>query len=385
MEIRDYFIQQFGQNDNIQVVTAPGRVNVIGEHTDYNDGFVFPVAIDKYVHMAGSLRDDRVIKVYSVDLEDSAEFRMDEIKPDGKHSWANYSAGVVKQILDMGYDLKGMNLAFTGNIPMGAGLSSSAALEIATAYLVKGLHQIEIKPIDVVRLCQRTENEFVGVNCGIMDQYISCLGQESHALLIDCRSLDAQPVSILNSEVKLIIANTNVKHSLVDSVYNQRRQQCEDVVQLLSELTGKTKIALRDVTVEEFERYSQQIPQDLRQRAEHVVFENQRVIDGLKVLNQGDLVTFGNLMDQSHQSLRDLYQVSCSELDLMVELAKQVDGVYGSRMTGGGFGGCTVTLIQADRVDEFIAYVGQKYEAETGIMPDFYVCNAVDGAEAANL
>lgn len=387
MSVKEIFINHFGQQaGDIGIVQAPGRVNVIGEHTDYNDGFVFPAAIDKYMTIVGQLRNDKKIKIYSIDLDDEAEFDVDLIEKnsDSVLSWANYFAGIVKLMKERGIEVKGMNLAFTGNIPLGSGLSSSAALEIATAYIIKALHSVEISPIEIVKLCQQAENEFVGVNCGIMDQFISCLGQRGQALLIDCRSLDFESIPLLNPDLSLVVANTNVKHNLAESNYNQRRQECEMAVELLSQLAGKDIKALRDVTPEELEQYKNLIDSTIYKRAEHVVHENQRVLKGVEALKENDLAQFGQLMYQSHQSLKDLYQVSCVELDLMVDLAQSVEGVYGSRMTGGGFGGCTVSLVKKDHADEFVRFVGEKYFEQTGIQPEFYICNVVDGAEIAN-
>lgn len=382
MQIRDEYIKHFGQQFNlVKVVQAPGRVNVIGEHTDYNDGFVFPAAIDKFITIAGALRDDQIIKIYSLDYQEESQFHLSQIIQDQEHLWANYLAGVIMLLQERGLKLQGMNLIFTGTIPNGAGLSSSAAIEVATAYLVKSLHQIEISPIEIVQLCQRAENEFVGMNCGIMDQYISCLGMKDHALLLDCRSLESTPVPLFNAEMKLVVANTNVRHNLIESGYNQRCRECEAAVRLFSQLTAVKKDTLRDVTVAEFRKYGDKIENTIRMRAEHVIFENQRVVAGVAALQEGNLKKFGELMYQSHASLKDLYQVSCSELDLLVDLAKQVNGVYGSRMTGGGFGGCTVSIVKADQVESFISYVGKEYEMATGIKPEFYNCQVVDGAD----
>lgn len=387
MSVKEKFIEHFGQHiGEIEIVQAPARVNVIGEHTDYNDGFVFPAAIDKHMTIVGQLRNDNKIKIYSIDLDEEAEFDLDSINQNAMptYSWTNYFVGITKLMQERGIELNGMNLAFTSNIPLGSGLSSSAALEIAAAYIIKALHHVEISPIEIVKLCQRAENELVGVNCGIMDQFISCLGQKGQALLIDCRSLDFKPIPLLNPNLSLVVSNTKIKHNLADSNYNQRRQECEMAVKQLSHLTGKDIKALRDVTLEELEQYSQQIGSTIYKRAKHVIQENQRVLNSVEALKDSDLVRFGQLMYQSHQSLKDLYQVSCAELDLMVDLAQSVDGVYGSRMTGGGFGGCTVSLVKNDHVDEFVRFVGEKYLEQTGIQPEFYICDVVDGAEIAN-
>lgn len=383
--IEKQLTQQFGDTGNpVFVVRAPGRVNMIGEHTDYNDGFVFPAAIDKYITIAGSLRSDRLLQLYSADFDEIAQFSLDAVIPDQGHPWANYVAGVTQLFLQRGLPLCGMNLAISGTIPQGAGLSSSAALEMATAYIIQALHQLELSPVDTIQLCQRAENEFVGVNCGIMDQYISCLGEKGSALLIDCRSLEATPIPLLQPGVKLVVTNTKVKHSLVDSAYNRRRAECEEAATFFAQRTGKQVPALRDVSPEEFTLVGAELPENLRKRAMHVIFENQRVLAGVEALKAGDLPQFGSLMYQSHTSLQNLYEVSCAELDLLVTLARKVEGVYGSRMTGGGFGGCTVTLIRAEAIESFITYLGEKYTAKTGITPEFYICDVVDGAHRKN-
>lgn len=383
--IERQLIERLGEGISpTKVVRAPGRVNVIGEHTDYNDGFVFPAAIDKYITMAGNLRDDGKLKIYSAQFDEVASFDLANISPDGEHPWANYIAGVCKLIAEHGHSLQGMNLAVTGNIPQGAGLSSSAALEMATAYMVQSLHGFELPSVEIIKLCQRAENQFVGVNCGIMDQFICCQGKKGQALLIDCRSLEATPVPLLKSGFKLVISNTKVKHSLVDSEYNRRRQECEEAVVRLRELIGAPKQALRDVSVAEFEQYGKALPETLRMRAEHVIRENQRVLDGVEALRRGDLAYFGALMYQSHYSLQHEYAVSCPELDLMVLYARQVEGVYGSRMTGGGFGGSTVTLVRTEVVESYITYANDKYVKKTGITPEFYICDVVDGAAVLN-
>lgn len=383
--IEKHYLAHFGESDSpIRVVRAPGRVNVIGEHTDYNDGFVFPAAIDKYITIAGTLRTDRTVRLYSIDYDEAVTLTLDALERNLAHPWANYLLGVIRLLGEAGIALRGMNLAVSGNIPQGAGLSSSAALEMATAYIVQTLHETVHEPRDVIRLCQRAENEFVGVNCGIMDQYISCLGKKGHALLIDCRSLESTPVPLLPTGVKLVIANTRVKHSLVASAYNQRRQECEEATAQFAEILNRPIQALRDVTPEELERTGGALPEHLRKRAEHVIMENRRVLEGVQALQDGDLYAFGARMYQSHYSLQYHYEVSCPELDWMVQFARQVEGVYGSRMTGGGFGGCTVSLVRAEVVESLITYLAEKYPKRTGITPEFYICDAVDGAHAVN-
>lgn len=385
MDICKEFKEHFGQSPNpIIKVKAPGRVNLIGGHTDYNQGFVFPVAIDKYITIAGQLRRDQQIKIYSLDFRSEITFNLGDLEKNVENPWTSYLIGVIYLLLQRGHRLQGMNLALKGNIPQGAGLSSSAALEIATAYLVKKLQRLKITAREIIDLCQQAENQFVGVNCGIMDQFICCLAEKNAGLLIDCQSLAYQPISVLDSTVSLVVTNTNVRHELADSAYNQRRHECELAVSNLRELMKKEMTTLREMTPQEFAKYGSQLKEPYRQRAEHVIFENQRVISGIQALQKAELEEFGRLMYQSHNSLKSLYQVSCRELDALVELAQQIPGVYGSRMTGGGFGGCTVSLVAQQQIGKFISYVSREYLKITGITADFYLCRIVDGAEIIN-
>lgn len=366
------------------MIKAPGRVNVIGEHTDYNQGFVFPVAIDKYITIAGQLRADQQLRIYSLDFKTEITFQLNTLEKDLENPWTSYLIGVIHFLLQRGHSLQGMNIMLSGNIPQGAGLSSSAALEVATTYLVDRLHDLKLTPLEIIHLGQQVENQFIGVNCGIMDQFISCLGQKDMGLLIDCRSLAYQPISLLNPAVSLVVTNTQVNHQLTDSAYNKRRDECQQAVISLREVMRKDLLTLRDITPAEFLVYGAQLKEPYRQRAEHVILENQRVLDGIRVLQEGNLLEFGRLMYQSHASLRYLYQVSCRELDILVELAQPVPGVYGSRMTGGGFGGCTVSLVKNQQIEYLVSYLSEQYTKKTGITADFYVCQVVDGAERIN-
>ena len=385
MQIVKEFKQYFGQSLRpIEVVKAPGRVNILGEHTDYNHGFVFPVAIDKYITIAGQLRADQLVKIVSLDFQVETIFNLNTLKKDLENPWTSYLIGVIYFLLQRGYSLHGMNLMLTGNIPKGAGLSSSAALEIATAYLADKLHNLQLKPLEIIQLCQEAENQFVGVNCGIMDQFISCLGQKDVGLLIDCQSLAYQPISLLNPAVSLVVTNTQVNHELTDSAYNQRRNECQQAVISLREVMNKDLQTLREITPADFLVYGAELKEPYRQRAEHVIFENQRVLDGIRALQENNYSEFGRLMYQSHASLQYLFQVSCRELDILVDLAQRVPGVYGSRMTGGGCGGCTVSLLENQQIDYFVSYLSEHYRKKTGIAADFYICKVVDGAELIN-
>ena len=362
------------------VVRAPGRVNLIGEHTDYNDGFVLPVAIDRGILMAAAPRDDGRVVLHALDFGQSVEFSLEAIERDEEKPWSNYQRGVAYFLQERGFKLVGLNACISGDVPIGSGLSSSAAVEVAAAYTWQVLSGFELSRVELALLCQRAENEFVGMSCGIMDQFVSALGHRGHALFLDCRSLDYELIP-LPSGAKIVIADTGVRRDLVSSEYNTRRRECEEGVRLLQQYLPHVR-ALRDVSIAQFETYQGELPNTVRRRCRHVVSENERVLSSVEALRRGDLAAFGRLMNESHRSLRDDYEVSCSELDDMVEAARKVKGVYGSRMTGAGFGGCTVSLVAEEAVEEFRRRVAAEYEAATGLVPRIYVCSAEDGVEA---
>jgi galactokinase len=361
--------------------SAPGRVNLIGEHTDYNDGFVLPMAIDKEIIMLGQLREDKEVRVYSLDYNSEAVFSLVDIEFDREKMWSNYLKGVMVEYQKQDYYLKGVNILFTGNIPKGSGLSSSAALEVATAYLLAILNELQIKPVEMALLCQRAENGFVGVNCGIMDQYISRLGKKGHALMIDCRTNEYELVPFRNQDYRVVICNSGVERGLVDSEYNQRRKECEEAVNYFARKLEHRVEALRDVSIEELQRFGRELPDTIFRRARHVITENYRVLTASTALRNGDIETLGKLMIESHESLRDDYQVSCKELDLLVELSLEQEGTLGARMTGAGFGGCTVSLVHQEHIDGFVRNVGNTYRRLTGIEPEIYVSMPADGAK----
>lgn len=358
---------------------APGRVNLIGEHTDYNDGFVMPMAIEKEVTMLAQLRPDKKVKAYSLDYDQIVEFDLDNLKYDEEHIWANYIMGVIDEIQKLGEKLQGFNLMFTGNVPQGSGLSSSAALEVVTAMTICDLHKIKIDGVEMALLAQRAENNFVGVQCGIMDQYISRLGKKDHALLIDCRTNDYELVPFENDDYQIVICNSKVERGLVDSEYNQRRRECNQAVEFFAEKESAEITALRDVDLKTVEKYKDQLAENVYKRAHHVVSENARVLESQKALEADEMKKFGDLMYASHKSLSEDYEVSCKELDILVNLAAE-EGVEGARMTGAGFGGCTVNLVKKDKVDQFVENIKEKYKDETGIDAEVYVSNPGDGA-----
>ena len=361
--------------------SAPGRVNLIGEHTDYNEGFVLPMAIGKKIIMLGQLRNDRLVQVFDLNYKAENEFSLDNLSPSKKDIWANYLMGVVDEIQKAGYPLQGANLIFTSNIPQRVGLSSSAALEVVTALTMAKLNLLEIKPVEMAHLCRRAENNFVGVACGIMDQYVSCLGQKNYALLIDCRSNDYELIPFKNHNYQIVICNSKIQRGLVNSEYNKRREECKIATEFFKHKLDRDIRALRDITIDEYKKYQAQLPEVIARRAKHVISENYRVQAGVQALRMGNYSTFGQLMIESHQSLKDDYEVSCAELDLLVDLALKQEEVLGARMTGAGFGGCTVNLLRREYIDAFEKTIKQGYKKITGIYPDIYVTPPVGGAK----
>lgn len=366
-----------------RVFSAPGRVNLIGEHTDYNDGFVLPMALDQRTYVAAAAREDGVIRCWSTHYPGEVRFHLGpDLKP--APDWANHLRGIAACLLRDEYHLRGADLLIDSDIPIGAGLSSSAAIEVATGYALLKLAEEPVDLVDLALAAQRAEHEFAGTKCGIMDQYVSCMGVENHALLIDCRSLEYRAVPLDFARTRVVICNTMIRHELADGEYNQRRAECEEGVRRLAgHLPGI--LALRDVEHEEFDLYADSLPPRVMRRCNHVITENMRALEAVKALEHQDLTTFGRLMYASHASLREDYEVSCPELNAMVEIASQCDGVYGARMTGGGFGGCTVNLVETAKVDQFVQAITQGYQAKTGISPECYVCQSSGGVREEHL
>ena len=358
------------------LIQAPGRVNLIGEHTDYNDGFVLPCAINYQTLVAAAPRTDSIIRVVSVDYDNATdEFDLTQpIEFQQDKMWANYIRGVVKCLLERGFTFTGADIAVTGNVPQGAGLSSSAALEVVIGQTFKVLYNLELSQADIALNGQQAENQFVGCNCGIMDQMISAEGRENHAMLLDCRSLETQAVS-MPADMAIMIINSNKKRGLVDSEYNTRRQQCEEAARIFGVK------ALRDVTIEQFNAKAHELDELVAKRARHVITENDRTVEAAKVLRNNDMKRMGELMAQSHASMRDDFEITVFEVDTLVNIVKDVIGEQGGvRMTGGGFGGCIVALVQPTLVDDVKAAVEAKYQAATGLKESIYVCQAKDGA-----
>jgi galactokinase len=377
--IEETFQEVFGGAAEV-VSRAPGRVNLIGEHTDYNDGFVLPVAIDRVVDFAGRRIPGRTVRAYSRDFRGQTEFSLDRIEKDEHQKWSNYLRGVSKFLEEAGFPLPGAEIALGGDVPREAGLSSSAAVEMAAIEFWNRLAGLNLDPMTAVKLAKRAENEFVGVPSGIMDQFISALGRKDHALFLDCRDLTYRHVP-LPSDFKIVVCNSGVKRALAQSEYELRVQQCRQAVAQIGG-AGLAVKSLRDVDLAELEVARGNLNELLLKRARHIISENQRVLDAARALDRGDIDRFGELMNESHESLRDDYEVSSRELDALVEIARRQPGVAGARMTGAGFGGCTVNLVRAELADAFAESVAQCYQQETGLRAEVYVCEASDGAFA---
>jgi galactokinase len=354
-------------------------VNLIGEHTDYNDGFVMPAALGFYTYAAAAPRGDGKLFAYSIDFDETREFELANVEPGPRGNWSDYVRGVAVVMRSRGIPIAGANLVIKGDVPIGAGLSSSAALEVATATALLGIRGVQLDRRETAAICQRAEHDYAGTKCGIMDQFISCFGEADHAILLDCRSLDFEPLRV-GQGVRIVICNTMVKHELAAGEYNRRRAECEAGVRFLQRFLPDIR-ALRDVTEAQFATYCSDMPEIIRRRCRHVISENARVLEAANALGGNSLERFGELMAQSHVSLRDDYEVSCAELDLMVELANKCRGIYGARMTGGGFGGCTVNLVKMDDVEQFKTTVARQYQQKVGLQPDIYVCTAAEGAQ----
>lgn len=379
--LKNDFAESF-QKPSENVYFSPGRVNLIGEHTDYNGGNVFPCALTIGTYAIVSRRNDKIARVSSLNFKELGilEFSLESLVYDKAHDWANYPKGVIKTFENHGYNIpSGFEILFYGNIPNGAGLSSSASIEVLMGVILNDLFNLNIDMIDIVKMCQEAENKFIGVNCGIMDQFAIGMGKDGCAVLLDCNTLKYSYSEINMAGHKIIIANTNKKRGLADSKYNERRSECEAALAEIQKV--KNINALGELTEEEFEEVKGCITDPIKQkRAKHAVYENRRTLNAVKALEDKDLVLFGKLMNDSHVSLRDDYEVTGTELDTLVSLAWNTEGVVGSRMTGAGFGGCTVSIVKDEFVDSFVEKVKKEYTDEIGYEPSFYVVNISGGA-----
>lgn len=377
------FSELFGMEGDVRTYFAPGRVNLIGEHTDYNGGHVFPCALTIGTYATARKRTDRKLRFFSLNFENAGviETSLDELNPDEKAGWTNYPKGVIWTFLGKGYTVDcGMDIAIYGNIPNGSGLSSSASLEVLTGLIIKDLFGLsEVSMVDIALIGQYSENNFNGMNCGIMDQFASAMGKKDHAIFLDTATLKYEYANIVLPDAKIVITNSKVKHALVDSAYNDRRRESEEALKDLQ--TGIGIEGLGDLTEEQFESMKSVIKDEInRKRAKHAVYENQRTIQAVEALKKNDIEKFGRLMNESHESLRDDYEVSCEEIDILVGEAWKIPGVIGSRITGGGFGGCTVSIVKNESVDQFKEQLKKVYLEKTSIECEFYVVDIGDGA-----
>ena len=381
-EVLQKFQELFGGEGDIRTYFAPGRVNLIGEHTDYNGGHVFPCALTMGTYAAARKRDDRVLRFYSMNFPEEGviESSLDDLVCRPEAGWTNYPKGVFWAFGEKGYTVpSGMDIAIYGDIPNGSGLSSSASLEVLIGVMLRDMFGFEVSQIEIALIGQFSENNFNGMNCGIMDQFASAMGKKDCAIFLNTADLSYEYASVKLENAKIVITNSNVKHSLVGSEYNVRRSQCESALKQLQKAVDIQ--TLGDLDIEQFEAHKSAIADPVEQkRAKHAVYENQRTLEAVKALKENDIAAFGKLMNESHVSLRDDYEVSCPEMDILAEEAWKLPGVLGSRMTGGGFGGCTVSIVENDAVDGFMEKVGAAYEKRTGIKPAFYVVDIGQGA-----
>jgi galactokinase len=376
-EIKNTFKEKFGSEPVLY--SAPGRVNLIGEHTDYNEGFVLPASVDKAIHFAIKPNGKGIFRFHAIDLKESFETPENKIEPSKCH-WANYLLGVIAQFIKDGKKVPGFDCVFGGDVPLGAGMSSSAAIEVGMAYAINDQFGFNYPKLQMVKFAQKAEHEYAGVNCGIMDQFASMHGKANHVIKLDCRSLEYAYFPLDMTDQLLVLVNTGVKHSLASSEYNKRRAECEAGVALLQKYDPNIK-SLRNVSLEMIQKHEKEFDPVVYKRCSYVIEENLRLENGCKALEAGNFEQFGNYMYGSHEGLRDKYQVSCKELDQLVEIARSVPGVLGSRMMGGGFGGCTITLVKRNKVADFEKAVKAGYKTPEGKIPDIIEVKIEDGAK----
>lgn len=378
----EQFQEVFGKDGEVQVYFAPGRVNLIGEHTDYNGGHVFPCALTLGTYGVARKRKDRTLRLYSANFPKVGvvETSLDDLTPYKEAGWTNYPKGVMWAFDGRGYKMDfGLDLLIYGNIPNGSGLSSSASLEVLTGVILKDMYGFDVSMVDIALIGQYSENNFNGCNCGIMDQFASAMGKKDHAIFLDTNTLQYEYAPVILPDEKIVIVNSKVKHSLVDSAYNDRRNECETALKELQKVVDIK--ALGELTEEEFEAHKDAIATEVcRKRAKHAVYENQRTIRAVKALEENDIEAFGKLINESHVSLRDDYEVSCEEVDLLVDLAWKQPGVLGARITGGGFGGCTVNIVRNDAVEAFEEVIKEEYKKAFGLDAEIYVVDVGCGA-----
>lgn len=376
-ELREVFVEKFGADPLL--FKSPGRINLIGEHTDYNDGFVMPAAIDKAAYVAIAKTDDERCELVALDINETYEFNMSDKLSPVEAGWVNYFLGVIDQFLQRGFILGGFKMIFTSDVPLGAGLSSSAALESVFGYALSQLFEIEVSRVELARIGQAAEHTYAGVKCGIMDQYASCLGKKDHAVLIDCRSLEHTYIPCDLGEYQPLLFDSCVKHNLADTEYNVRRQQCEEGVTALAKVYPEVK-SLRDANLEQLESVRQELSPVVYSRCKYVIEEKTRVEKAAEALKNQDIATLGSLMNETHVGLSQDYEVSCSELDVLYDIARANPHILGARMMGGGFGGCTINIVKTDKIDEVVQSVEDHYKTKVGKSLKHYCVRISDGA-----
>ncbi|MCM8772200.1 MAG: galactokinase [Candidatus Omnitrophica bacterium] len=370
----------FGKGERPLFFIAPGRVNIIGEHTDYNGGYVMPFAVDRFIYLGARKNHTNKVNFISLQFKDAISVNLDDIRV--TKTWVDYPLGVISVLKEYGYKVDGVDLIYESNIPIGGGLSSSGAIEVITLTALNEIFDFKIEKQKIPILCQKAENEFVGARCGIMDQFIITMAKKERAILLNCRNLEFDYVPVNLGEFYFLISSTNVSHSIASGEYNKRRAECEEGLRILKNFIDIETIS--DLKKREFEKYKNKLPENIRKRIKHVVEENQRVLEAKEALLKGDVVKLGDLLNASHISLRDLYEVSCKEVEIMREESLKIDGVLGCRITGGGFGGCLISLIHKDSIEKYIKEVRKNYTEKTGIIPEFHVCQIVDGCSIFN-
>lgn len=380
-KIKNKFIELYGKSPE-KFAKGPGRVDLMGIHTDYNDGYVVTIAVDMDVIVCGSKRDDNIINIYSFNTDSKVSFDIYNNEYDSVEKWSNYSRGVVKYLLEFGVKFGGADIVLDSNLPIGSGLSSSAALESATGKILQAIYGFECSPSDMAKIGQKSENLMVGVSTGIMDQFSSCNCKENHTMFLDCRTLELKHLPLDCSKYKIVVCDTKKSRGLVDSEYDTRRKQCFETVDILAKLYPDKKIThLRDITDEMLEENRDKLSEMQYKRAKHIITENDRGFACINALNNGDFVKFGELMNESHNSARDYYEVSCPELEAMVEACRQAPGALSGRLAGAGFGGCCVALVDATKIEEFVKSAKEYYDSKTGLDSQYWVCSASDGAK----
>lgn len=358
----------FKDDKEFIISLAPGRINLIGEHTDYNDGFVLPITIDRAVYIAMRKRKDRNYFFYSVNFQGFSSWSLDKLEREEGHHWSNYLKGVIKFLIEEGFEIGGAEGVIFGDIPIGSGLSSSAAIEVATGFGLQNLFELEIEPLKMIFICKKAENEFVGVQCGIMDQFVSRLGKKENALLIDCRSLDYENIPFKMDKYKILIVDTRIKRELANSAYNQRRKECESALKFFNRIDNSVR-ALRDVSWKIFMKEKEKLSDNISRRVSHVITENQRVLSASNLLKNGQMEDFGALLFESHKSLKENYEVSCEELDFIVDFSKSF-GTEGARLTGAGFGGCAIVLLRKELVKDYAENLSKSYNEKFSFLPN---------------